>query len=288
MSDFKPPIARFRAVKSWAGTTKPEIPTDGEGIIRRARLRSFGMEAHCVSVDRFRTFISDTGYVTDAEKYGWSYVFRGQLLFPEEAEVIGRYERAGWWWAVKGAYWGYPAGPNEAAAEADHPVTQISWNDAKAFATWAGGRLATEVEWEHAARGGLEERRYPWGDDEPDDENFYCNIWQGRFPDHNTCEDGYYGTAPVDEFSPNPVGLFNASGNVWEWTADRYRVASLKSEAKERNSRAKRDGDRVLKGGSFLCQASYCWRYRIAARMGRAHDTGASHTGFRLAYDLNP
>lgn len=286
MPDKKPPVARFPACKSWAGTRTPVIPTDGEQIIRQARLRAFSVEAYCVTVARFETFVAETGYETDAEQIGWSYVFRGLLTNPDAAEIIGSYDKAGWWWAIKGAYWRCPSGPHEPAARANEPVTQISSNDAAAFATWADGRLPTEIEWEHAARGGPDPRRYPWGDAEPDDETIYCNIWQGRFPDHNTCVDGHYGTAPVDAFSPNPAGLFNMSGNVWEWTADHFRIASLKSDAKARNAEAKRNGDKVLKGGSFLCHPSYCWRYRIAARTGRAPDTGASHTGFRIVYNL--
>lgn len=287
MTDNKPPLARFAACKSWAGTRSPVIPDDGEGIIRRASLRPYAMETHCVSVARFAAFVADTGYVTEAEQIGWSYVFRGLLAQPETADVLGGYDKAGWWWTISGAYWKFPSGIGEAEAEPDHPVTQISWNDASAFADWAGGRLPSEVEWEHAARGGPDDRRYPWGDAEPDDTTILCNIWQGRFPDMNTCADGHYGTAPVDAFAPNPAGLFNAAGNVWEWTADRYRINSLKSGAKARNAQAKRDGDRVMKGGSFLCHASYCWRYRIAARSGRAPDTAASHTGFRIAYPLS-
>lgn len=286
MPDAKPLLIRFSPVKSWAGTTNPVIAQDGEGIIRRASLRAFGMEAQCVTVARFAAFVTETGYVTEAEEIGWTYVFRGLIQDPDAADVVGGYDKAGWWWAIKAADWRHPSGQGEAPAEPDHPVTQISWNDAQAFAAWAGGRLPTEIEWEHAARGGLEERRYPWGDKEPTDQDICCNIWQGAFPDLNTCRDGHYGTAPVDTFEPNPVGIYNASGNVWEWTADRFRVASLKSKAKERNDRAKRDEERVLKGGSFLCHASYCWRYRIAARTGRAPDTAASHTGLRLAYSL--
>ncbi|PWG16712.1 SUMF1/EgtB/PvdO family nonheme iron enzyme [Salibaculum griseiflavum] len=285
MADTKPPVARFSAVKSWAGTRTPVIPDDGEGIIRRASLRAFAIEAHCVSVARFADFVAETGYLTEAERIGWSYVFRGLLSRPDSADVVGGYNKAGWWWAVSGASWKYPSGKGEPEAAPDHPVTQISWNDAQAFAEWAGGRLPSEVEWEHAARNGLEDRRYPWGDEEPDDDTILCNIWQGRFPDTNTCADGYYGTAPVDAFAPNEAGLHNTSGNVWEWTADRYRINSLKSAAKARNAQAKRDGDRVMKGGSFLCHSSYCWRYRIAARSGRAPDTAASHTGFRIVYD---
>jgi formylglycine-generating enzyme required for sulfatase activity len=287
MPDSRPAVARFPAVRSWAGTRAPVIPEDGEGTIRHARLRAFGMEVHCISVARFGAFVAETGYVTEAEGIGWSYVFRGLLSAPDAADVLGDDARTGWWWAVRGANWRHPAGPTEAPAPHAHPVTQISWNDARAFATWAGGRLPTEIEWEHAARGGLDARRYPWGDAEPSDAAIHCNIWQGRFPDANSCADGYYGTAPVESFRPNPAGLFNASGNVWEWTADRFRIASLKASAKKRNAQGKRTGDRVLKGGSFLCHASYCWRYRIAARMGRHPDTAASHTGFRLAHDLH-
>lgn len=285
MAVVSPSIAKFAAVKSWAGSTSPVIPNDGEGIIRKAKLRNFGIETCCVSVERFAAFVADTGYVTDAERLEWSFVFRGLLASPDKADIVGAYDKAGWWWAISGANWRTPCGAEEPPAEPNHPATQISWNDAAAFAAWAGGRLPTEIEWEHAARGGLDERRYPWGDEEPDDERVLCNIWQGEFPDRNTCKDGYYGTAPVNAFAPNPVGLFNAAGNVWEWTADRYRVASLKSGAKLRNAQARAYGERVLKGGSFLCHASYCWRYRIAARSGRAPDTGASHTGFRLAFD---
>lgn len=286
MNAILPPRATFAAVKSWAGTSAPVIPNDGEGIIRQARLRSFCLDAWCVSVERFAAFIAETGYETDADRLGWSFVFRGLLLSPHDAEIVGAYDRAGWWWAIAGANWKHPCGAEEPPATPDHPVTQISWNDATAFANWAGARLPTEIEWEHAVRGGLDERRYPWGEEEPDDDRVLCNIWQGRFPDHNTCKDGFYGPAPVDAFAPNSVGIFNAVGNVWEWTADRFRVASLKSGAKRRNAEAKKHHERVLKGGSFLCHSSYCWRYRIAARSGRAPDTGASHTGFRLAHDI--
>lgn len=287
MSSRPSPVIRFVGGESWAGTSAPVIPQDGEGVIRRARLRAFDIEAHCVTVERFADFVSDTGYVTDAERLEWSYVFRGLLAEPGAVDVAGAHEKAGWWWAVRGACWRCPGGPTEVAALPDHPVTQISWNDANAFARWAGGRLPSEVEWEHAARGGLKEMRYPWGDEEPDDRKVFCNIWQGNFPQLNTCADGYYGTAPVASFAPSRAGLFNAVGNVWEWSADRYRIASLRSAATARNKSARRHGERVLKGGSFLCHASYCWRYRIAARVGRAPDTGASHTGFRLAYPVD-
>lgn len=275
---------RFTGGRSWAGTRRPVIPADGEGIIREANLGAFAMERFAVTVARFAFFAEQTGYVTDAERLGWSFVFRGLLEHVEDADLLGTADRTAWWLGVRGACWHRPTGRNGQEAPADHPVTHISWNDACAFARWAGGRLPTEIEWEHAARGGTADRRYPWGEAEPDDETVYCNIWQGRFPHRNTCADGYYGTAPVDAFEPNPSGLYNMAGNVWEWTADRYRVRSLKAAAKARNAAAARDGERVIKGGSFLCHASYCWRYRIAARSGRPADTSASHTGLRIAY----
>lgn len=146
--------------------------------------------------------------------------------------------------------------------------------------------MPTETEWEHAARGGRKDARYPWGDAEPDDDrNIFCNIWQGEFPDENTVRDGFYGTAPVDAFEPNPYGLFNMSGNVWEWCADRFRVRSVGKTARVRNKQANAEKEHVLKGGSFLCHKSYCWRYRIAARSGRPGDTSACNSGFRLAFD---
>ena len=172
-----------------------------------------------------------------------------------------------WWIAINQATWKYPTGPAGGRAQDDHPVTHVSHADAKAFATWSGARLPTEAEWEHAARGGNSDARYPWGNAEPDDaDDIYCNIWQGDFPDENTLRDGFYGTAPVDAFAPNPYGIFNMSGNVWEWCTDRFRVRSARRSARNRNKAADTEREYVLKGGSFLCHKSYCWRYRIAAR----------------------
>jgi len=161
---------------------------------------------------------------------------------------------------------------------------QVSWADAQAFAQWVGGRLPTEAEWEHAA-GSADGRRFTWGDAEPDDETVLCNIWQGRFPDLNTCRDGYLDTAPARSFAPTDSGFYNLLGNVWEWTADAFRIRSLARVARQRNAEAARFSEKVLKGGSFLCHISYCYRYRIAARMGLSPDSAASNAGFRVAYD---
>lgn len=275
---------KIDSVTTWAGTNRPEIRQDGESIIRKNKLNSYLFEKYAVTAERFSEFVKETGYETDAEKYGWSYVFKGLIEDLNNVQIIGHATGVDWWLAVKGACWKKPIGPSEAEAQGNHPATHISWNDACAFASWSGGRLPSEIEWEHAARSGTDEKRYPWGDQEPDDEHIFCNIWQGRFPENNLCADGFYGTAPVDSFQPNEFGIFNMSGNVWEWTSDNYYIKSLKSAAQKRNKEARKNDEKVIKGGSFLCHASYCWRYRIAARSGRAPDTSASHTGMRVVY----
>ena len=161
----------------------------------------------------------------------------------------------------------------------------MSWNDAASYAAWVGGRLPSEAEWEHAARGGLGDVRFPWGDDEPDDTGYLpCNIWQGRFPQANSVADGHAGTAPARCFEPNGFGLYNMVGNVWEWTDELYRIRSLKKRVQERLKAMK--GYRLSKGGSFLCHRSYCYRYRIAARSGISPDSTAAHQGFRVVWDV--
>lgn len=160
---------------------------------------------------------------------------------------------------------------------------QVSWNDAKAYAAWTGGRLPSEAEWEHAARGGQGDVPFPWGSTQPNDtDSFPCNIWQGTFPHSNTAADGYEATAPARSFEPNAYGLYNLVGNVWEWTQDTYRIKSLKASVKERLKEM--PGFKVSKGGSFLCHRSYCYRYRIAARSGTSPDTGTPHQGFRVVW----
>lgn len=266
------------------GTETPEIAGDGEGPPRKTLLHPFKIAKHAVTNARFEAFVRDTGYITDAERFGWSYVFH--MLLPPEREFAAAAE-APWWRVVEGACWRRPeAGDSAVESRPDHPVVHVSWNDARAYAEWAGGRLPSEAEWEFAARGGLEGGRFPWGEEEPDDETVVkCNIWQGPFPTRNTLLDGYLGTAPVASFEPNGYGLYNMAGNVWEWCADPFLVRSLTRRAKERNRQARAQGERVVKGGSYLCHKSYCYRYRIAARSGRSPDTSAGNTGFRIVFD---
>ncbi|MCY0094216.1 formylglycine-generating enzyme family protein [Hoeflea ulvae] len=276
-------IAWFDGGVSHIGTDRPEIKADGESPARKVRLRPFGITRHTITFSQFAIFVEETGYITDAERYGWSFVFRGLL------DQTGGPQPEGmpWWNAMEGAFWRRPLGPeSDWRSTPDHPVVHVSWNDARAYGAWAGGRLPTESEWEHAARGGPHKARYPWGDDEPSDTNaVHCNIWQGSFPDRNLMADGYYGTSPAHSFPPNAAGIYNMAGNVWEWCEDLLRIRSLSADAKRRNAVALRENERVLKGGSFLCHHNVCWRYRIAARSGKQADNGTSNAGFRLAFD---
>ena len=266
------------------GCSDPELPQDGESPTRVQKLKSFKIGACAVTNAEFARFVDETGYVTEAERFGWSFVFWSQV--PEALGGTQGVVGVEWWRRVDGATWRDINGPGTADHwHEDHPVVQLSWNDARAYAAWVGGRLPTEAEWEHAARGGLGDVRFPWGADEPDDTEFLpCNIWQGRFPDHNSATDGFETTAPARSFAPNGYGLYNTVGNVWEWTAEPFRIRSLKKNVKRRLADMK--GYKLLKGGSFLCHKSYCYRYRIAARTGNSPDTTTTHQGFRVVWDL--
>ncbi|MGD9632854.1 MAG: SUMF1/EgtB/PvdO family nonheme iron enzyme [Pirellulales bacterium] len=182
---------------------------------------------------------------------------------------------AGWWRQVAGACWHSPEGPSSNVEDRlDHPVVHVSWNDARHYALSVVGRLPGEAEWEYAARDGLDQRRYPWGDDLTPGGRWRCNIWQGSFPLENTAEDGYLGTAPVNAYEPSGLGLFNMVGNVWEWCADEFRGAPGQPPR-----------GRVLRGGSYLCHESYCNRYRVSARTFSGPESSAGNVGIRVAWD---
>ncbi|MCW2601283.1 MAG: Sulfatase-modifying factor 1 [Frankiales bacterium] len=236
-------------------------PGEGEGPVRRVELPSYEIGATSVTNQQFATFAKATGYVTAAERDGWSFVFAG--LVSDPTAVTGRVAGAEWWCAVVGASWRTPHGPGSSFDRiANHPVVHVSAHDAEAYCTWTGTRLPTESEWERAARGGLDGAVYPWGDELEPDGQPRCNIWQGSFPRHHT---GTAGTVPVKSYRPNGFGLWQCVGNVWEWTA------------------SEQDGKRIRRGGSYLCHDSYCNRYRVAARDSSLAGDATGNIGFRVA-----
>lgn len=269
----------------FVGTSTPHIAPDGEGPFRKKRLSGFRMSETAITNAQFAQFVDETGYITEAEQFGWSFVFWSQV--PQELGPTEGVLDVEWWRRVDGATWRDAHGPGTdiATARPDHPVVHVSWADAKAYARWVGGRLPSETEWEHAARAGQGDVRFPWGDLEPDDTGTLpCNIWQGQFPRHNTGADGYETTAPARSFEPNGYGLYNMVGNVWEWTSEPFRTRSQRKDAKHLQAQMK--GYKLMKGGSYLCHKSYCYRYRIAARTGNSPDSATTHMGFRVVWDL--
>ncbi|MFT4013839.1 MAG: formylglycine-generating enzyme family protein [Paracoccus sp. (in: a-proteobacteria)] len=266
---------------------------DGEGPVREVDLDAFLIDETAVTNAQFARFVTATGYRTDAETFGWSYVFYA-ALHPKAAHAVMRASvpTVPWWLAVSGASWQAPEGPGSSTDDRqDHPVVHVSWRDAVAYAAWAGKRLPTEAEWEKAGRGGLHRQRFPWGNDLTPDGGHRCNIWQGDFPASNTAEDGYLATAPVRSFAPNGYGLWQMSGNVWEWTADYWSASwHVPAHPKTRHNPSGPHAGRarVIKGGSYLCHASYCNRYRLAARSHNDEDSTTGHMGFRCAASIQP
>ena len=261
------------------GSSDPDgYAADGEGPVREVAFSAFSISPTTVTVEEFARFTASTGYATDAERFGWSFVFS-----PTESGSTGRPSGTPWWSKVHGACWHAPEGPSSNIQDRlDHPVTHVSWHDARAFCRWARVRLPTEAEWEYGARGGLDQARYPWGDEFTPDGEHRCNIWQGEFPTNNTGADGYMGTAPVTTYRPNGHGLFNTSGNVWEWCVDYF--TRNHSPAPTTDPTGPRTGaSRVLRGGSYLCHDSYCNRYRVAARTSSLPSSSSGNIGFRVA-----
>jgi formylglycine-generating enzyme required for sulfatase activity len=258
---------------------------DGEGPVHEVTLRPFAIERAAVTNAQFRQFVQEADHVTAAEEFGWSFVFAG--LLPDEFPDTRGVAQAPWWRQVYGADWSHPEGPQSDVTDRDdHPVVHVSWDDAQAYCAWAGTRLPTEAEWEYAARGGLEQRRFPWGDDlEPHGEH-RMNVWQGTFPAENSSADGWYGTAPVTTYPANGFGLYNMTGNVWEWCADWF-APDFYATSPADDPVGPPDGThRVMRGGSFLCHNSYCNRYRVGARSGNTPETSTGNLGFRCVADV--
>jgi sulfatase modifying factor 1 len=259
-------------------------PDDGEGPVRSIRVDSFEVAAYTVSNRQFAEFVDATGHVTAAERFGASFVFAG--LLPDDFPPTRGVPATPWWREVPGASWQHPEGGRSTLeAREDHPVVHVSWDDATAYCRWSGLRLCTEAEWEYAARGGLEGMRFPWGNMPRPGGEHRMNVWQGTFPTLNTLGDGYVGTAPVDAFAPNGFGVYNMTGNVWEWTADRFSTTWHLDGPRVNPTGPSSGARRALRGGSYLCHASYCYRYRVSARIGNTPDSSTGNIGFRCASD---
>ncbi|KAF6722756.1 Sulfatase-modifying factor 1 [Oryzias melastigma] len=265
------------------GTDNPGIAADGEGPQRPVRVDPFYMDVHEVTNQQFQSFVSATGYITEAEKFGDSFVFEGILSEQVKSQISQAVAAAPWWLPVKGADWKHPEGPDSNITDRlQHPVVQVSWTDALSYCSWANKRLPTEAEWEFACRGGLKDRLYPWGNKLNPKGQHYANLWQGEFPTHNSAEDGYTKTSPVMSFPGNAFGLYDMVGNAWEWTSDWWSVHHTTDH--QHNPTGPPSGtDKVKKGGSYMCHKSYCYRYRCAARSQNTPDSSASNLGFRCA-----
>lgn len=281
-------MALIKGGKFTMGTNNPFLPMDGEGPARDVKVNSFYMDIYEVSNAEFELFVNSTGYTTEAEKFGDSFVLEGKISEEIKKDIHQAVAAAPWWLPVKGAYWRKPEGPDSHIGDRmDHPAIHISWNDAVAFCTWAGKRLPTEAEWEYACRAGLQNKLYSWGDKLKKDGRYMANTWQGKFPTHDSGKDGYAGTAPVTAYPTNSYGLYNMLGNVWEWTQDWWTIRH--SSHLQENPKGPPSGrDKVKKGGSYMCHKSYCYRYRCAARSQNSADTTASNLGFRCVSDKLP
>ena len=280
------------------------------------KVSAFYMDAYEVSNLEFAEFVQATGYITTAEKnIDWevlrlelppgtpkppdSVLKAGSLVFESLERPVELNHYWEWWSWTTGADWRHPEGPGSSIEDRmDHPVVHVSWEDANAYAQWKGKRLPSEAEWEWASSGGRQDFKYPWGNKPIDEAYSNANFWQGVFPNQNLELDGFYATAPVGSYPANPYGLFDMAGNVWEWCLDKYDVNGYSKDAEKGvaidpegsadyyDPREPYSEKHVIRGGSFLCNESYCSGYRISRRMSSSKDSGFNHTGFRCVKDL--
>jgi formylglycine-generating enzyme len=277
-----------------------------EAPAHKVRVHGFWMDSHAVTIEAFKRFVEATGYITSAERPANPEDYPGALpemlepssvMFAKPAQRVNLRNPYNWWVYTRGADWRHPRGPGSSLDGLwDHPVVHVAYEDALAYAQWAGKALPTEAEWEFAARGGLDGAEFVWGDEFTPGGKPMANTWQGEFPWQNLLEDGYEWTAPVGSFPPNGYGLFDMAGNVWELTSDWYqdhgkihkacctldnpRGGSVEASVDPRMPQMS-IGRKVMKGGSYLCAPNYCRRYRPAARMAQPVDTSTCHVGFR-------
>lgn len=266
---------------------KKAFSSDGEGPLREVTISKFYIDQYPVTNQDFEKFCISTGYTTEAEKFGWSFVFYQLLSEKTKKNVSESVYDAPWWWKVNGASWKNPYGPDSSIKGIEtHPVVHVSWNDVNAYSKWVGKKIPSEAEWEMASRGGLVNKNFSWGDE---DSEIYkkCNIWDGKFPDQNSLDDGWLGTSPVDYFEPNKLNVYDTAGNVWEWCSDWFSSSFHQIDSKETRINPKgppQGNTKTMKGGSYLCHNSYCNRYRNSARTQNSPDSSTGNLGFRLAY----